>query len=255
MDLIFYSPLSGPVVPLEEVPDPVFAQRMAGDGLAIDPLDHRVLSPCSAKVIQVHRKRHVVALATDEGVKILIHVGIETVSLDGEGFQVRVSEGQRVSKGDLLIEFDADLIACKAKSLITVVLITNSDRFRPTNQFQGLAEASTTPLFLIHTKVGKTATTPEVRVLVKEAFAASLAKLPKLGRALMLPIAGINEGGSHFILILLVGQKVSIRKASHKDEGTASFGLARTPLERLECGSCTRAVCGKVGFLACEAAS
>ncbi len=86
MDLIFYSPLSGPVVPLEDVPDPVFAQRMAGDGLAIDPLDNRVLSPCSGKVTQVHRKRHAVTLATDEGVEILIHIGIETVSLDGEGF-------------------------------------------------------------------------------------------------------------------------------------------------------------------------
>ena len=101
MDLIFYSPLSGPVVPLEDVPDPVFAQRMAGDGLAVDPIDDRVLSPCGATVIQVHRKRHAVTLATEDGVEILIHIGIETVSLDGEGFQVRVSDGQRVSQGDL----------------------------------------------------------------------------------------------------------------------------------------------------------
>jgi glucose-specific phosphotransferase system IIA component len=152
MDLIFCSPLSGPVVPLEEVPDPIFAQRMAGDGLAIDPLDQRLLSPCNGTVTKVHRNRHAVALTTDEGVKILIHIGIETVGLDGEGFQVRVSEGQRVSKGDLLVEFDADVIARKAKSLITVVLVTNSDRFHPTNPFQGVAEAGTTPLFLIHTK-------------------------------------------------------------------------------------------------------
>jgi phosphoenolpyruvate-protein phosphotransferase len=149
MDLIFYSPLSGPVVPLEDVPDPVFAQRMAGDGLAIDPIDNRVLSPCSGKVTQVHRKRHAVTLATAEGVEILIHIGIETVSLDGEGFQVRVSDGQQVSKGDLLIEFDADLIVRKAKSLITVVLVANNDRFHPTNPFQGLTEAGITPLFLV----------------------------------------------------------------------------------------------------------
>jgi multiphosphoryl transfer protein len=150
MDLIFYSPLSGPVVPLEDVPDPVFAQRMAGDGLAVDPTDHRVLSPCNAKVTQVHRKRHAVTLATDEGVEILIHIGIETVGLDGEGFEVRVSDGQRVSQGDLLIEFDADLIARKAKSLMTVILVANNQRFHPTNLFQGLAEAGTTPLFLVH---------------------------------------------------------------------------------------------------------
>jgi phosphotransferase system HPr (HPr) family protein len=150
MDLIFYSPLSGPVVPLEDVPDPVFAQRMAGDGLAIDPLDNRVLSPCNGTVTQVHRKRHAVSLTTDEGVEILIHIGLETVSLDGEGFQVRVSDGQRVSKGDLLIEFDADVIARKAKSLISVVLVANNDRFHPTNPFQGIAEAGTTPFFVVH---------------------------------------------------------------------------------------------------------
>jgi phosphocarrier protein FPr len=125
---------------------------MAGEGLAIDPLDPRVLSPCGGKVTQVHRKRHAVTLTTDEGVEILIHIGLETVSLDGEGFQVRVSEGQRVSKGDLLIEFDADVIARKAKSLITVVLVANNDRFHPTNPFHGLAEASATPLFLVQTK-------------------------------------------------------------------------------------------------------
>jgi glucose-specific phosphotransferase system IIA component len=125
---------------------------MAGDGLAIDPLDQRLLSPCNGTVTKVHRNRHAVALTTDEGVKILIHIGIETVGLDGEGFQVQVSEGQRVSKGDLLVEFDADVIARKAKSLITVILVANSDRFHPTNPFQGVAEAGTTPLFLIHTK-------------------------------------------------------------------------------------------------------
>src|SRR5208337_4216553 len=105
MDLIFYSPLSGRAVPLEDVPDPVFAQRMAGDGLAIDPLDNRVLSPCNGQVTQVHRKRHAVTLATAERVEILIHIGIETVSLDGEGFQGRVSGGQTVNTGDPLIEF------------------------------------------------------------------------------------------------------------------------------------------------------
>ncbi|MBV8901431.1 MAG: PTS glucose transporter subunit IIA, partial [Verrucomicrobia bacterium] len=88
MDAAFFAPLSGPVVPLGDVPDPVFAQRMAGDGLAIDPVDNRVLSPCDGKVAQVHRKRHAVTLVTPEGVEILIHVGIETVNLNGEGFEV-----------------------------------------------------------------------------------------------------------------------------------------------------------------------
>jgi len=149
---ILYAPLSGPVVPLQDVPDPVFAQRMAGDGLAIDPVDNQVLSPCSGKVTQVHRKRHAVTLATDQGVEILIHIGIETVNLGGEGFGIRVSDGQRVKRGDVLMEFDADLIVRKAKSLVTVILIANSDRFQPTNPFQGNALAGKTPLFIVGTK-------------------------------------------------------------------------------------------------------
>jgi multiphosphoryl transfer protein len=149
---ILYSPLSGPIVPLQDVPDPVFAQRMAGDGLAIDPVDNQVLSPCSGKVTQVHRKRHAVTLATDQGVEILIHIGIETVNLGGEGFEIRVSDGQRVKRGDVLMEFDADLIVRKAKSLVTVILIANSDRFQPTNPFQGNALAGKTPLFIVGTE-------------------------------------------------------------------------------------------------------
>ena len=146
---IVYSPLSGPVVPLQNVPDPVFAQALAGDGLAIDPTDSRVLSPCHAKVKQVHRKRHAVTLATDQGAELLIHVGIETVNLSGEGFEVRVSDGQRVQRGDVLMEFDPDLIVRKAKSLVTVILVANSDRFPPTNPFRGDALAGKTPLFIV----------------------------------------------------------------------------------------------------------
>ena len=149
---ILYSPLSGPVAPLQNVPDPVFAQGMAGDGLAIDPIDSRVLSPCSAKVKQVHRKRHAVTLVTDQGAELLIHVGIETVNLGGEGFEVRVSDGQRVQRGDVLLEFDPDLIVRKAKSLVTVILVANSDRFRPTNLFRGDALAGKTPLFIVGTE-------------------------------------------------------------------------------------------------------
>src|SRR6201981_183537 len=149
---ILYAPLSGPVIPLEDVPDPVFAQRMAGDGLAICPVDNQVLSPCSGKVTQVHRKRHAVTLATDQGIEILIHIGIETVNLGGEGFEISVSDGQRVKRGDVLIEFDADLIARKAKSLVTVILIANSDRFQPTNPFRGNPLAGKTPLFIVGTQ-------------------------------------------------------------------------------------------------------
>src|SRR5262249_56035238 len=77
------------------------------------------------------------------------HVGIETVNLGGEGFEVRVSDEQRVQRGDVLMEFDPDLIVRKAKSLVTVILVANSDRFRPTNPFRGNALAGKTPLFIV----------------------------------------------------------------------------------------------------------
>lgn len=128
-NLVLSSPLKGWIAPLDETPDAVFAERMLGDGLAIDPLDSTLHAPCDAVVTTVHRARHAVTLRAANGAEILMHVGLETVALNGEGFSVFVKEGQSVKAGDRLLGFDLDLLAQKARSLITPVVVTNLDAF------------------------------------------------------------------------------------------------------------------------------
>jgi phosphoenolpyruvate-protein phosphotransferase len=128
-NLVLSSPLKGWIAPLDETPDAVFAERMLGDGLAIDPFGSTLHAPCDAVVTTVHRARHAVTLRATNGAEILMHVGLETVALNGEGFSVFVKEGQVVKSGDKLLGFDLDLLAQRARSLITPVVITNLDAF------------------------------------------------------------------------------------------------------------------------------
>ena len=128
------APLSGPLIPLERVPDPVFAQKMVGDGISIDPLDQCLRAPCAGRIVQLHPAGHAVTVATPEGIEILMHIGLDTVNLKGVGFTPHVKAGDAVKVGDALIEFDADYIATHAKSLLTQIVITNSERvaqFKP----------------------------------------------------------------------------------------------------------------------------
>ncbi|MCP3738887.1 PTS sugar transporter subunit IIA [Rossellomorea sp. BNER] len=122
-----YSPLSGKLLSLDEVPDPVFSQKMMGDGLAIEPTDGKVVSPIEGEVMQVFPTKHAVGLKSKNGAEVLIHIGLETVSMDGKGFEAHVSEGSKVRIGDPLITFDIELVKEKAKSTITPVIITNGD--------------------------------------------------------------------------------------------------------------------------------
>jgi phosphocarrier protein FPr len=125
--LTLLAPVTGIVVPLDEVPDPVFAQRLAGDGVSIDPLGEEVVAPCDAVVLQVHRAGHAVTLDAN-GLEIVIHVGLDTVQLRGEGFRPLVRTGDRVRTGDPLLRFDADVVARRARSLLTEVVVSNMDR-------------------------------------------------------------------------------------------------------------------------------
>ncbi|MDQ2766581.1 MAG: phosphoenolpyruvate--protein phosphotransferase, partial [Gemmatimonadota bacterium] len=127
MTLTLLAPLSGILVPLEKVPDPAFAQRLVGDGVSIDPLSDRVLAPCDARVLQVHRAHHAVTLLA-QGLELIIHVGLDTVMLGGEGFTALVKADDVVCTGDPLLSFDADLVARRARSLLTQVLVSNVDR-------------------------------------------------------------------------------------------------------------------------------
>ncbi|MDX5474155.1 MAG: PTS glucose transporter subunit IIA [Bacillaceae bacterium] len=121
------SPLTGKVVPLEEVPDPVFAQKMMGDGFAIEPTEGAVVSPVDGEIVQFFPTKHAIGIKTASGVEVLIHVGLETVSMNGEGFEGHVQVGDNVKVGTKLISFDLALIAEKAKSTVTPIIMTNGD--------------------------------------------------------------------------------------------------------------------------------
>lgn len=116
------SPLTGLIVPLEQVPDPVFAQKALGNGIAIDPTTNTMVAPCSGTVIHLHPAHHALTIQTDSGDQILLHLGIDTVKLKGEGFSVKVKQGDKVQTGQILLEFNPDTLALKAKSLISVVV-------------------------------------------------------------------------------------------------------------------------------------
>ncbi|TDL74546.1 PTS glucose transporter subunit IIA [Rhodococcus qingshengii] len=118
-------PLEGEIVPLDVVPDPVFSQKMIGDGFAINPTNGSVVSPVDGEVISVFPTKHAVSIKSNGGREILIHVGLETVSLNGEGFTAFVSDGQSVQKGQKLLEADFQSIKDKVPSIITPVIFTN----------------------------------------------------------------------------------------------------------------------------------
>ena len=125
--LLLTAPVSGVIVPLSEVPDPAFAEKLVGDGLAIDPVTDRILAPCSGIVAQVHPAGHAVTVKTDTGVEVLIHVGLDTVMLKGRGFTARARAGDVVATGDPLLSFDADLVATQARSLLTEMVVTTME--------------------------------------------------------------------------------------------------------------------------------
>ena len=130
MTLSIRAPFAGYSTALAEIPDEVFARAMLGDGAAIDPTEGALRAPCDGEIISVAAARHAVALRAPCGAEVLVHVGIDTVALGGEGFTLLVRKGDRVHAGDPLLKFDLDLVARKARSLITPVIVTNAERFR-----------------------------------------------------------------------------------------------------------------------------
>ena len=120
------APVAGRVVPVTEVPDPTFAEGMLGQGIAIVPSEGKVYAPCDATVDMMFETGHAVSLVADNGAEILIHIGLETVSLKGEHFTVHAANGDKVKKGDLLMEFALEAIAAKGFNTITPMLVRNS---------------------------------------------------------------------------------------------------------------------------------
>ncbi|MCM2973682.1 phosphoenolpyruvate--protein phosphotransferase [Larsenimonas suaedae] len=127
-DLTLTAPVDGIVVPLDQVPDPVFSGETLGPGIALDPLGNTLHAPCSGVIVQCARTRHAVTLRDGHGLEWLLHLGIDTVALDGEGIDLLVREDQAVSEGDPLCTYDIDALACRARALITPLVLTNAER-------------------------------------------------------------------------------------------------------------------------------
>ena len=154
--LTLFSPLDGWAAPLSEVPDAVFAERMLGDGVAVDPTGSVLCAPCDGTVLSVHHTGHAVSVRTGSGVEVLMHIGLETVGLSGEGFEVLVAGGQAIKAGDPLIRFDMDVIARRAKSLITPIIVTNGDDFLVVSHAEGRPVRVGEPLMTL-TRLGQVA--------------------------------------------------------------------------------------------------
>ncbi|MBX4138509.1 phosphoenolpyruvate--protein phosphotransferase [Pseudomonas sp. S5F11] len=125
------APLSGVLLALDKVPDPVFASRMIGDGLCIDPTSQTLCAPLAGVISNIQDTGHAVSITDDNGVQVLMHIGLDTVSLAGKGFIRLVEEGQRVEAGQALIEFDADYVALNARSVLTLMLVVSGEPFTP----------------------------------------------------------------------------------------------------------------------------
>ena len=125
-----HSVADGEVINIEDVKDPVFSQKMMGDGFAVEPENGHIVSPVAGKVTSVFPTKHALGLVTDNGLEVLVHIGLDTVSLEGKPFEVKVSEGQTVAAGDLLVEADLDAIRAAGRETSTIVVFTNADAIK-----------------------------------------------------------------------------------------------------------------------------
>jgi phosphoenolpyruvate-protein phosphotransferase len=160
-ELTLSAPLSGPVLTLAKVPDAVFASGAMGDGIAIDPINDTLYSPCAGVIIHVARTGHALTVRADNGAEILLHLGLDTVELNGEGFSMLVKDGSRVSKGQPLLRYDLDKVGQQCKSLVSLLILTNSQDFQ------------VRPMTLKAVKVGE----PLLHIVARNASAANIAEI------------------------------------------------------------------------------
>lgn len=124
----FVCPLAGTLLTLENVPDEVFAKKMMGDGFAVDPSDGKVYAPVSGVIKAAFPTKHAIGIEVKDGTEILIHIGMDTVELNGEGFTSHISEGMKIKQGDLMMEVDLAFVKSKGKPVITPVVFTGGQK-------------------------------------------------------------------------------------------------------------------------------
>jgi len=147
------SPITGEVVALEQVPDEAFASKAVGDGIAVKPTDNIVVAPAAGTVVKIFNTNHAFCLETDNGAEIVVHMGIDTVALEGKGFKRLVEEGAQVKAGEPILEMDLAFLNANARSMISPVVCSNSDDYSAlVIQATGNVVAGQTPLFEIKGK-------------------------------------------------------------------------------------------------------
>ncbi|GAB2540053.1 PTS sugar transporter subunit IIA [Gracilibacillus alcaliphilus] len=152
-DMNIVAPMTGRIMALAEVPDQVFSQKMMGEGIALEPNTNEVLSPIDGKVVDVFRTKHAISMIADNGAEVLIHMGLETVELDGKGFEIHVTNGQKIGKGDHLATFDIETVAAEGYKIITPLIILNSNDYEVAHlTSEQHAEAGQTNLFQVDKK-------------------------------------------------------------------------------------------------------
>ncbi len=194
------SPLNGKAVSLDNVPDPVFSEKVLGDGCAVIPCDGRIYSPVDGKISSVAETKHAYGFASEDGLEILVHFGLETVSLKGEGFTCHVKEGDIVKKGDLIAEADMEFLREKGINLITPVLVCDGADGFEINAKNGDIRAGE-PIITLKTKE-KTEAFTEPR---KEKKGINFDFLQKLGKVLMTVIAVMPAAGLAISIGKLIG--------------------------------------------------
>ncbi|ABR37088.1 PTS sugar transporter subunit IIA [Clostridium beijerinckii] len=128
-DIVIYSPIKGKIVDISEVPDPVFSDKIMGEGIAVIPEDNIICSPVNGYVAQIFKTKHAILLKSSDDLEIIIHIGLETVNLNGEGFEVLINEGDEVTTGKKLIKVDFEFMKNKGiNTIIPVVIINHADR-------------------------------------------------------------------------------------------------------------------------------
>ena len=149
---VLKAPLDGKIISIEEVPDPVFADKVVGDGVAIDPTGSVMVAPCDGTIGKIFETNHAFSMETPSGVELFVHFGIDTVELKGEGFKRIASEGQEIKAGDPVIELDLEFLREKARSIITPVVISNMDDVNKLEKREGSVTAGTDNLMVVHMK-------------------------------------------------------------------------------------------------------
>ena len=212
--IVVTAPFSGTLVPLNEVPDETFASGVLGEGIAIEPSDGLFCSPVDGTVETIAETKHAIGFAADNGLEILVHVGLETVSLNGEGFEILVKEGDKVKAGQPVAKADLALIRERGLKTITSIVVTGGADDMELHCADGLATAGKTPVLTLTAKEAQPAEAAEAAPAAKEASAEKPKKknfinfdfLQKLGKVLMTVIAVMPAAG----LMISLGKLVQM---------------------------------------------